>query len=141
MLKLDIQRFGGRGASSSGRIKRDIINIMNNGQVFDFSAGPTMTLISRYENGGYADRYSRGDSPMRFFEREVVPELKDEFVVIDDGSTKVPRYSRFKKYGYEKVGEITERKRNVMDGMFVDEESNIPIQYADKWVLMRKKKK
>lgn len=138
MIKLDIQRFGGRGASSFGRIKRDIVNIMNNGQVFDFSVGPTMTIISRYENGNYTWLNSSGDSPMRAFETEVVPNLKDEFIVIDDGISKVSRASRFKKYGYEVAGEITETEKDIMNGIYTNKPRGT--NYDKKWVLMRKKK-
>lgn len=138
MLKLDIQQFGGRGASSSSnaRITKDILNIVNNGQVFDFSVGPTMTLISRYEKGGYTWLNSSGDSPMRAFEKEIVPSLKDEFVVIDDGISKTSRASRFKKYGYEIVGEIKAREKDIMNGVYTTKERTYK---DDKWILMRKK--
>lgn len=138
-MKLNIQMFGGRGASSSSKTKitKDIVNVVNNGQVFDFSVGPKMTLISRYENGEYSQYYSSGDSPMRAFEKEIVPNLKDEFVVIDDGISKTSRASRFKKYGYDVVGEINAREKDIPNGVYTTKERNYN---GDKWILMRKRK-
>lgn len=118
------------------QIDKDITNVVNTGQVFEFSIGPQMTLCSRYENGDYTWRHQSQDEPMWRFEEAIVPELKDEFVVIDQHYGKVPRTSRFKKYGYEVVGETKARKRNIMEGIY-DNES---VDYGDEtWYLMRKK--
>lgn len=136
---LSIQRFGGRGASSSSNTKltNDIVNVVNNGQVFDFSVGPQMTLVSRYEDGSYNWYRSYGDTPMRRFDIEVADKLKDEFVVIDDGYNKISRASRFKKYGYEVVGEISAREKDIQQGIYTKN----PRGYGEtKWILMRKKK-
>lgn len=136
-MKLNLQMFGGRGASSStNRTLKSILNIVNNGQVFDFSVGPTMTIVSRYENGDYTWYKSSGDSPMRRFEQEVVPKLGNEFVVIDDDIGKQSRASRFKKYGYEIVGEINAREKDIQNGVYTLKERNYK---KDKWILMRKK--
>ena len=137
MMKLNIQLFGGRGASSNtNRTLKSILNVVNNGQVFDFSVGPTMTIISRYEKGDYTWLNSSGDSPMRRFEQEVLPKLGNEFVVIDDGIGKISRASRFKKYGYEVVGETSAREKDITNGVYTSKERNYK---KDKWILMRKK--
>ncbi len=121
---------------SQEQIDKDITNIVNTGQVFEFSIGPQMTLCSRYENGDYTWGHQSQDEPMWRFEEAIVPELKDEFVVIDRHYGKVPRTSRFKKYGYEVVGETKERKKNIGEGIY-DNES---VDYGDEtWYLMRKK--
>ena len=130
--------MGSRGASSSSnaRLTKNILNIVNNGQVFDFSVGPTMTIISRYENGDYTWLNSSGDSPMRAFEQEIVPTLKNEFVVIDDGIGKTSRASRFKKYGYEVVGSIKARDKDIENGVYTPKERTYK---EDNWILMRKR--
>lgn len=119
-------------------LEQTITDIVNNGQVFDFSVGPTMTIISRYENGNYGTLMSDEDEPMGFFESHIVPHLSDQFVVIDDGVNKKGRASRFKKYGYEIAGEIEARKKNFLEGTY----ENVPYEVSnpDKWILMRKKK-
>lgn len=125
------------GEETQDQIKRDIIDIVNNGQVFEFSAGPQMTLCSRYEKGGYTWNNSSQDEPMWRFEEAIVPHLQEQFVVVDNGSTKNPRSSRFKKYGYEVVGEIKRTDKSTSEGIFTDKEWDI--ESADKWILMRKK--
>lgn len=117
-------------------IKKNIVDVVNNGQVFEMSAGPTMTICSRYENGDYTWLNSSGDSPMGFFDIDIVPHLKDEFVVVEKGDTKIPRYSRFKKYGYEKIGEIKATDMDTMEGKYTENERTS--DWVDKWVLMKK---
>ena len=123
---------------SQEKIKEDIIDVVNNGQVFEFTPGPQMTLCSRYEDGKYNYLMASGDSPMWRFEAEIVPYLQEQFVVVDDGvSYKTPRTSRFKKYGYEVVGNIKERKQDHNEGKYTDEEETG--SWVKTWYLMRKK--
>lgn len=117
------------------QLKQEIVDTVNNGQVFEFSVGPQMTICSRYENGSYTYYYSSGDCPMWRFEIEMVPHLKDKFVVVDDNIGKISRASRFKKYGYKVVGEIKETKKGP-DGYSLEDDNN---DYGDTWILMEKK--
>lgn len=132
-----IKQKGGTNEQSREEIKKEIVDIVNSGQVFEFSPGPTMTLCSRYENGEYTNLYSSGDSPMSAFEKEIVPYLSDRFVVVEDNVGKIPRHSRFKKYGYRKVGEIKATEKDIMQGVYTSNEKDS--EWANSWVLMKKK--
>ena len=98
-----------------------------------------MTICSVYENGDYTWLNSNTDSPMFEFEKVVVPNLKDEFVVVDDNIGKVHRSSRFKKYGYEEVGKIKERKRDIYGtGKYTNDRFFDNDEQGSDWVLMKK---
>lgn len=102
-MKLNIQLYGGRGASSSGNINSKINNLYESGKVITFGVGPTNTYISLSYNGfGSVNSW---DAPIKMATRDgILNEIDNEALVIADKSQVNLRSNYFKRNGFEIVG-------------------------------------
>lgn len=102
-MRLNIELFGGRGASSSNNINSKINNIYESGKVITFGTGPTNTYISLDYNG--FGSINKWDAPIKMATKDgILNEIQDEALAIVDKDQVNLRSNYFKRNGFEIVG-------------------------------------
>ena len=103
-MRINIQLFGGRGASSSNnKTSNRIKDIIDNGKVIEFGRGPSNTYIALKENGYKSS--TTWDAPIKLATRDgILNKINNEAVAIADTEQVKLRSDYFKRNGFEVVG-------------------------------------